>query len=123
MSSPPAPRPRWVRWLSVLGPLALMAFPWCSAAVPDEAINRYMLWWFAMTITKVAGLAYTALFVTIFVHECGHWFFGWLMGIRIREFVVGTGSSPLRFKWLGIHFSFGPWLRWGFVREVPSRAN
>lgn len=100
-----------------------MIFPWCYAFVPLEVRLEHLPLMPVATFLEVTGLAYTAVFLIIFVHEGGHWFFGRLVGIRIGKFVVGAGDSPVRFTWRGVAFSFGPWLRWGYVTEVPARAN
>jgi tetratricopeptide (TPR) repeat protein len=105
------------------GLLTLVVFPWCYTLVPMETRFRYFLFLPFAGLFETVGLAYTAVFIVIFVHEGGHWFFGRIVGIRISDFVVGTGSSPLRFMWRGIQFSFGPWLRWGYVRQIPAREN
>ncbi len=98
-------------------------FPWCYAFVPMEVRFEHVPLLPLTAFFEVVGTAYTAVFLTILVHEGGHWFFGRLVGIRLSEFAVGTGSERLEFAWRGVRFAFGPWLRWGYVREIPAREN
>ncbi len=124
VSSSPARGHRWVRWLGGIGLLALVIFPWSYALlVPPEARFREVGVGWLVIVFQVVGIAYLAGFLVIFVHESGHWLFGRLVGIRISDFVVGTGANPVEFTCGGIRFSFGPWLRWGYVHEIPARAN
>src|ERR1043166_7883680 len=104
---------RWTHWLGGVGWGVFVAFPWLWAFVSESGLYERS-WWVPIAAgLNVIALAYIAIFLTILVHESGHWICGRLVGIRIREFVVGTGSSALRFKWRNIQFTFGPWLRWG----------
>ncbi|HEX2852576.1 MAG TPA: site-2 protease family protein [Opitutaceae bacterium] len=101
-----------------------MIFPWCYVFVPLE--SRFTSQFFltlAAGVLEISGLVYAAVFLVIFVHEGGHWFFGRLVGIRINEFVVGAGVHGLQFTWRGIRFSFRPWLSSGYVRAIPARTN
>jgi tetratricopeptide (TPR) repeat protein len=122
-SAPPTATPLWARLGFGVGLLAFVAFPWCFALVPTEVRDEYLLPMLLAAAVQLVAIVYTAIFVTILVHEAGHWIFGRLVGIRISEFVVGTGSAPFRFTWRGIRFSFGPALRWGYVRQIPARAT
>lgn len=121
--TPSASARAWSRRLVGLGIAAFVIFPWVHALAPRDTLLRHYPLFLLPAFIALLGLLYTAVFLEIFVHEAGHWFFGRLVGIRISDFVVGTGSRPLRFAWRGIRFSFGPWLRWGYVREIPARAN
>lgn len=119
----PAPTPDRVPLLHCIGLTAFVAFPWCFVLVPLSLKFEAPIVFTLGNALQLMGLAYTAVFLNIFIHEGGHWFFGRIVGIRISRFVVGTGSAPLRFAWRGIAFSFGPWLRWGYVSEIPERRN
>jgi tetratricopeptide (TPR) repeat protein len=103
--------------------MALVIFPWAFAAVPLAVQHEHFTFVPYARLASSAGLLYTAAFLTIFIHEGGHWLFGRLVGIRIRDFVVGTGTTPLQFTWRGIQFSVGPWMTSGYVREIPARDN
>jgi membrane-associated protease RseP (regulator of RpoE activity) len=114
---------RWLQRLVGIGLPVFVLFPWCYALVPPEVRFEHMFLFPFATSVEVLGLAYTATFFVILIHEGGHWIFGRLVGIRISDFVVGTGSPGLRFTCRGIRFSFGLWPRSGYVREIPAREN
>ena len=83
---------RW--WLGLIGLLLFVALPWWFAGQSREWRNAHDVLSSLLGPLGLLALTYTAGFLSIFVHEAGHGFFGRLVGIRIEQFVVGV-EAPL----------------------------
>jgi len=59
----------------------------------------------AILIFQVFSL-YLFLFILIFVHELGHFFFALLFGIKVRIFSIGLGPKIIGIKFRETHYKF-----------------